>query len=140
MKKTKKFDDGGPTGGHYVMNGDSGIYVDDAPVADVPVAASIPAAIGPRRLGPMSGGVMPPPSISQDVSRPMGGRFDSGVPEGMGKDRADFNMVGRFDSGMTGQAAMKKGGAVKKMVKGGKTATVRGHGCEQRGKTKGRFV
>ena len=38
------------------------------------------------------------------------------------------------------EAGMKKGGTVKKMAKGGKTVTVRGHGCEQRGKTKGRFV
>ena len=31
----------------------------------------------------------------------------------------------------------KKGGSIKKYAKGG---SVRGHGCEQRGKTKGKFV
>ena len=40
------------------------------------------------------------------------------------------------------ETGMKKGGAVKKTTKvvKAKTATVRGHGIEQRGKTKGRFV
>jgi hypothetical protein len=34
---------------------------------------------------------------------------------------------------------MKKGGAVKKMAKGG-SASSRGDGCAQRGKTRGKFV
>ena len=34
----------------------------------------------------------------------------------------------------------KKGGAVKKMAKGGSTASKRGDGCATKGKTKGRFV
>jgi hypothetical protein len=38
-----------------------------------------------------------------------------------------------------GGKPMKKGGAVKKMAKGG-SASSRGDGCAQRGKTKGRFV
>ena len=35
---------------------------------------------------------------------------------------------------------MKKGGAVKKMAKGGSTASKRADGCATKGKTKGRFV
>lgn len=35
---------------------------------------------------------------------------------------------------------MKRGGKVKKMAKGGSTASKRADGCAQRGKTKGRFV
>ena len=34
----------------------------------------------------------------------------------------------------------KKGGKVKKMAKGGSTASKRGDGCATKGKTKGRFV
>ena len=35
---------------------------------------------------------------------------------------------------------MRKGGKVKKMAKGGSTASKRGDGCATKGKTKGRFV
>jgi hypothetical protein len=35
---------------------------------------------------------------------------------------------------------MKHGGAVKKMAKGGSTASKRADGCATKGKTKGRFV
>jgi hypothetical protein len=55
MKKTKKFEDGGPTGGRYVDMGESRNFVADVPdaVADAPVAAGI----GPVRNGPMGGSV-----------------------------------------------------------------------------------
>jgi hypothetical protein len=36
--------------------------------------------------------------------------------------------------------SMKHGGAVKKMAKGGSTASKRADGCATKGKTKGRFV
>jgi hypothetical protein len=36
--------------------------------------------------------------------------------------------------------AMRKGGKVKKMAKGGSTASKRADGCATKGKTKGRFV
>jgi hypothetical protein len=35
---------------------------------------------------------------------------------------------------------MRKGGRVKKMAKGGSTASKRGDGCATKGKTKGKFV
>lgn len=35
---------------------------------------------------------------------------------------------------------MRKGGKVKKMAKGGSTASKRGDGCATKGKTKGKFV
>jgi hypothetical protein len=35
---------------------------------------------------------------------------------------------------------MKRGGKVKKMAKGGSTASKRADGCATKGKTKGRFV
>jgi hypothetical protein len=39
-----------------------------------------------------------------------------------------------------GAPMMRKGGKVKKMAKGGSTASKRGDGCATKGKTKGRFV
>jgi len=39
-----------------------------------------------------------------------------------------------------GEAMMRKGGKVKKMAKGGSTASKRADGCATKGKTKGRFV
>lgn len=39
-----------------------------------------------------------------------------------------------------GAPTMRKGGKVKKMAKGGSTASKRGDGCATKGKTKGRFV
>ena len=38
------------------------------------------------------------------------------------------------------RGGMKHGGAVKKMAKGGSTASKRGDGCATKGKTKGKFV
>lgn len=139
MKKTKKFDDGGMTGGEWVNNGDSGRYVEEAPVA---------AGISPRVGGPIGadmagmGGLnelnasSPPATIMpfvagnngpEPIRRPMGLM----VPRGAG-----FFPVG------AGMAGMKKGGKVKKMAKGGSvsSASKRGDGCAIKGKTKGRFV
>jgi hypothetical protein len=54
-------------------------------------------------------------------------------------------MAGDVDA-MMGRGAqrdmsgMKKGGKVKKMAKGGSTASKRADGCATKGKTKGRFV
>lgn len=163
MKKTKKFEDGGPTGGRYVDMGDSQVFVPNTPNA---VAAPVAAGIGPVRGGPMSGGIgagldgiqdavgrtetlMPfvagnnePGRLpigaglggGQDVSRPMGLMTP---PRGRG-----------MGAGMAGQAAMarmggmKKGGTVKKMAKGGSasSASKRGDGCAIKGKTKGRII
>ncbi len=39
-----------------------------------------------------------------------------------------------------GAPMMRKGGKVKKMAKGGSTASKRGDGCATQGKTKGRFI
>jgi len=70
---------------------------------------------------------------------------------GMGKKRREEEamtkaggMRGRpmvEDIMMAEQApAMRKGGKVKKMAKGGSTASKRADGCAVKGKTKGRFV
>jgi hypothetical protein len=47
---------------------------------------------------------------------------------------------GKKTSSETEEVAMRRGGKVKKMAKGGSTASKRADGCATKGKTKGRFV
>ena len=148
MKKTKKFEDGGPTGGRYVDMGDSRNFVADVP-ADVPVAAT---------MGPMPVGMGP------DTGRPVGAGMGAGLA-GQGAGYAELLAADRPDvvarpmglmmpppnrrigvrgavPGTYAVGGMKKGGAVKKMAKGGSvsSASKRADGCAVKGKTKGRFV
>jgi hypothetical protein len=44
------------------------------------------------------------------------------------------------EDAVAARGGMKRGGAVKKMAKGGSTASKRADGCATKGKTKGRFV
>lgn len=67
-------------------------------------------------------------AAEEKLQKTMGGKKSH---EGFKKGIADM------DAALKGQGAYKKGGKVKKMAKGG---SVRGMGCEVRGKTKGRFV
>ena len=61
------------------------------------------------------------------------GGFNSGLG-GAPKTSVNVNLVDdKFEKGL------KKGGAVKKMAKGGSTASKRADGCAVRGKTKGRI-
>jgi hypothetical protein len=139
MKKTKKFDDGGSTGGRFVDMGESRVFVPDTPavVADRPDVVARPMGAG---LAGQGAGMQEMPLVQNSdigrpdvVARPMGLM----VPRGRG-----------IGAGLAGQAAMarmagmKKGGTVKKMAKGGSTssASKRGDGCAIKGKTKGRFV
>ena len=143
MKKTKKFEDGGSTGGRYEMNGDSGRYVEDTPdaVVDRPDVIS-------RQLGPMSGGVGA--GIGAGMQEmPLVQNFDIGRPDVVARPMGLMVPRGRgIGAGLAGQAAMarmggmKKGGTVKKMAKGGSvsSASKRADGCAIKGKTKGRFV
>jgi len=142
MKKTKKFEDGGSTGGRYEMNGDSGRYVEDVPAPVAATMGRVPVGMGqdgPRAasqlagLGGVAGGMgmlsgMDRPDV---VARPMGLMVPRG--RGMGAGMADQ---------IAASSMMKKGGTVKKMAKGGSvsSASKRADGCAIKGKTKGRFV
>jgi hypothetical protein len=55
-----------------------------------------------------------------------------------GRPMTDEVMVA--EEAPAGEAMMRKGGKVKKMAKGGSTASKRGDGCATKGKTKGKFV
>jgi len=61
----------------------------------------------------------------------VGNRFSSAVDPGR------THGVG---VGVRGKTRFKEGGKVKKMAKGGSTASKRGDGCCSKGKTKGKFV
>jgi len=74
-------------------------------------------------------------------NRPMGNR--PMVEDIMVAEEGPVGM-GALDMGtkpkMQNIQAFKKGGKVKKMAKGGSTASKRADGCATKGKTKGRFV
>ena len=137
MKKTKKFEDGGPTGGRYVDMGDSQVFVPNTPapvvaglagMQDRPNIEAQLAGLGSSRgMGMLSG--MDRPDVT---ARPMG-LMTPPRGRGIGASLADM--------GALRAAGMKKGGTVKK-AKGGSvsSASKRGDGCAVKGKTKGRFV
>jgi len=60
------------------------------------------------------------------------------IGAGLGRGLAGKQGAPMF--GATGNLRFKKGGSVKKMAKGGSTASKRADGCATKGKTKGRFV
>ena len=107
------------------------------PIADVGTQAG---ALSPR--GAVTGGAMPAPDTGfgngAGMPMPTGGMP---MPVGGGMDGG---MGGGFGGGMDGVGGMKRGGKVKKMASGGMTSKVssaskRGDGIAQRGKTKGRM-
>ena len=76
---------------------------------------------------PPNAGVVGPMARSPMAGGPMARNPTAGGPMGGGP--------AMFDT-----ANFKKGGKVKKMAKGGSTASKRADGCAVKGKTKGRFV
>jgi hypothetical protein len=76
----------------------------------------------------------PSPSFLREKDQPLS-KFDTLTPENQAASQAYRNA---YDDR---PGPMKKGGVVKKMASGGKvSASSRGDGIAQRGKTKGRFV
>jgi hypothetical protein len=59
---------------------------------------------------------------------------------GEGGERVSLGVGRRGAIGAGAAIPFKKGGKVKKMAKGGSTASKRADGCATKGKTKGRFV
>ena len=77
------------------------------------------------------------PSVSfGGIKGPRGGTSGSGVGSSSGYPGSSPTT----GVGTTIKLPFKKGGKVKKMAKGGSTASKRGDGCATKGKTKGRFV
>jgi hypothetical protein len=106
------------------------------------------------QMGPpssMSGGMGPPPppsplpmgSTAAQRPRPPIGRTAGYLgPTMRGEDgsRVSAGVGPRGSFGVGASMPFKKGGAVKKMAKGGSTASKRGDGIASKGKTKGRMV
>ena len=101
-----------------------------------------------KALGPMAG-IMPRMAGSAQKKN---ARRAAAEEEIMAMRQADFNAKRNGAAGMRARPmvedimvaeeapAMRKGGKVKKMAKGGSTASKRADGCATKGKTKGRFV
>ena len=65
--------------------------------------------------------------------------YESVTPLDLVLRKREEERKGDTSAGMD-KPAMRKGGKVKKMAKGGSTASRRADGCARKGKTKGRFV
>jgi hypothetical protein len=104
-----------------------------------------------KALGPMAG-IAP---RMAGAAQKKDARRAAAEAEIMAMRKADFDAKRNAAAGMRGRpmmeevmiaeeapagAMMRKGGKVKKMAKGGSTASKRGDGCATKGKTKGRFV
>jgi hypothetical protein len=105
-----------------------------------------------KALGPMAG-IMPRMAGSAQKKN---ARRAAAEDEIMAMRQADFNAKRNAASGMrarpmmeevmvaeeapAGAPMMRKGGKVKKMAKGGSTASKRADGIATQGKTKGRFI
>jgi hypothetical protein len=81
---------------------------------------------GKMLLGPLAGGTL----------------YDSPIAQFLGVKDPEEKRRMRMEEAEASKkpAGMKRGGAVKKMAKGGSTASKRADGCATKGKTKGRFV
>lgn len=104
-----------------------------------------------KALGPMAG-IAP---RMAGAAQKKNARRAAAEDEIMAMRQADFNAKRAAASGMRARpmiedimvaqeapagAMMRKGGKVKKMAKGGSTASKRGDGIATQGKTKGRFI
>ena len=104
-----------------------------------------------KALGPMAG-IMP---RLAGAAQKKTARRAATAAEIAAMQKADFDAKRAAASGMRARpmveevmmaeeapagAMMRKGGKVKKMAKGGSTASKRGDGCATKGKTKGKFI
>ena len=101
--------------------------------------------MGPSMPGGGGGGGMSAPTTSSAPARapmPVGRTAGYLGPtiRGEGGERVSMGMGRRGAIGVGASLPFKKGGKVKKMAKGGSTASKRADGCATKGKTKGRFV
>lgn len=89
-----------------------------------------------RTLRYADGGVTPVAGAPQSAFNQTNPSY--GSDGGLNND-APLVAITNAPVGGSGMPAMRKGGKVKKMAKGG-TASKRGDGCAMRGKTKGKMV
>lgn len=156
-KKTKRFDDGG----EIVVRGVRDNRIDLNTLDQIMRGAGGAPTGG--EFGSMGGGYgggggaassMRPTSTEAPkqkvkfgkIPTPAGNVYGATVPLsdraslGLGLGRGVIGQQGQPLAGANFRMGFKKGGKVKKMAKGGSTASKRADGCATKGKTKGRFV
>jgi hypothetical protein len=142
MKRKKRYADGGVAEQIMVVEGkrpSAGFDLMSLGRAGTQMGPSMPG--GDRGRG---GGMPAPAPGSAPARAPMPVARTAGYlgPTMRGEDGSRVSLgVGRRGAiGAGASIPFKKGGKVKKMAKGGSTASKRADGCATKGKTKGRFV
>ena len=141
MKRKKRYADGGMVDEEIVVEGMRPQNFDLE-------ALSRARAMGPSMpSGGGGGNAFSPVAPSRDADRrasflPVARTAGYLGPtyRGEGGERVSIGRGRQGDVGVGASIPFKKGGAVKKMAKGGSTASKRADGCATKGKTKGRFV
>jgi hypothetical protein len=136
MKRKKRYADGGMVDDEIIVEG---VRPENFDLDTLRRAR----AMGPSMPG--SGGGMSAsmtPSRAADRRAPPIARTAGYLGPTFGGDEGRVSLgVGRRGAiGAGASIPFKKGGKVKKMAKGGSTASKRADGCATKGKTKGRFV
>jgi hypothetical protein len=141
MKRKKRYADGGMVDEELVVEGMRPENFDLEGLSRARV-------MGPSMPGSGGGGGMSAsmtPSRDEDrrssflpVARTAG--YLGPTYRGEGGERVSIGRGRQGDIGVGASIPFKKGGKVKKMAKGGSTASKRADGCATKGKTKGRFV
>jgi len=140
MKHKKRYADGGGVDEELVVEGMRPQNFNLASLTRGPSSGGM----GPSMPGGGGGG-MPAPAMGSAPARapmPIGRTAGYLGPTIRGEDGSRVSLgVGRRGAiGAGASIPFKKGGKVKKMAKGGSTASKRADGCATKGKTKGRFV
>ena len=140
MKRKKRYADGGGVDEELVVEGMRPQNFNLASLTRGPASGGM----GPSMPGGGGGMPAPPPAARMAASRqaPPIARTAGYLGPTFGGDEGRVSLgVGRRGAIGAGAAIpFKKGGKVKKMAKGGSTASKRADGCATKGKTKGRFV
>jgi hypothetical protein len=140
MKRKKRYADGGGVDEELVVEGMRPQNFNLASLARGPSSGGM----GPSMPGGGGGGMPAPAMGSAPARAPMPIARTAGYlgPTIRGEDGSRVSLgVGRRGAvGAGASIPFKKGGKVKKMAKGGSTASKRADGCATKGKTKGRFV
>ena len=139
MKRKKRYADGGMVDDEIIVEGMRPQSFNLASLARGPASGSM----GPSMPGDGGNAFSPvAPSRAADRRAPPIARTAGYLGPTFGGDEGRVSLgVGRRGAIGAGAAIpFKKGGKVKKMAKGGSTASKRADGCATKGKTKGRFV
>ena len=144
MKRKKRYADGGGVDEELVVEGMRPQNFNLASLTRGPASGGM----GPSMPGGGGGG-MPAPAMSSAPARapmpvgrtgPRGASYLGPMYRGEDGSRMSAGVGPRGSFGVGLDMPFKKGGKVKKMAKGGSTASKRADGCATKGKTKGRFV